>query len=98
MLPHAIAFNAGAAGALLDPVRNIFGADDIGNGLAAFADEVGAPRSLRELGFKEADLDRAAGLAMEASYWNPRTLVRDEVFELMRSAWSGDVEAESGRG
>ena len=98
MLPHTIAFNACAAGTLLDPVRDIFGGSNVGHGLAAFADEVGAPRSLRELGLKEANLDRAAGLAMEASYWNPRALVRDEVFELLRSAWSGDVEAESGRG
>lgn len=37
MLPHTIGFNADAAGALLDPVRNIFGNRDVGRGLTAFA-------------------------------------------------------------
>lgn len=94
MLPHTIAFNAEAAGPLLDPVRDIFGGNDVGQALADFAGEVGAPRALRDLGMKEDDLDRAADLAMEASYWNPRPLVRDEVLELMRSAWTGEVRAD----
>lgn len=90
MLPHTIAFNAGAAGPLLDPLREIFGSNDIGQGLAAFSDKVGAPRALRDLGLREADLKRAADLAMEASYWNPRPLVRDEILELLVAAWAGN--------
>lgn len=89
MLPHTIAFNARAAGALLDPVRNLFGEDDVGSALATFADMVGAPRALRDLGMKEDDLDRAADLVMEASYWNPRPLVRDEILTLLKAAWTG---------
>lgn len=96
MLPHTIAFNAEAAGPLLDPVRDIFGGNDVGQALASFAEEVGAPRALRDLGMKEDDLVRAADLAMEASYWNPRPLVRDEILELLRSAWTGDVGWEGG--
>ena len=66
MLPHTIGFNASAAGALLDPVREIFGDADVGRGLAAFADQVGAPRALRDLGMAEADLGRAAATALLA--------------------------------
>ena len=91
MLPHTIGFNASAAGALLDPVREIFGDADVGRGLAAFADQVGAPRALRDLGMAEADLGRAADLAMEAAYWNPRPLVRDEILGLLRAAWAGET-------
>lgn len=91
MLPHTIGFNADAAGALLDPLREIFGDADAGRALATFADRVGAPRALRDLGMAEADLGRAADLAMEASYWNPRPLVRDEILGLLRSAWAGEV-------
>jgi len=92
MLPHTIAFNAEAAGALLGPLRDIFGKNDVGQGLAAFANEVGAPRALRDLGLQEADLDRAASLAMEASYWNPRPLVRGDILRLLRAAWEGEVQ------
>lgn len=95
LLPHTIAFNAEAAGPLLDPVRDIFGGNDVGQALADFAGEVGAPRALRDLGMKEDDLDRAADLALEAFYWNPRLLVRDEVLGLLRSAWTGEVRADS---
>ena len=91
MLPHTIAFNADAAGALLDPLREIFGDADVGRGLAGFADRVGAPRGLRDLGMANADLVRAADLAMQASYWNPRPLVRDEILELLGAAWAGEV-------
>lgn len=97
MLPHTIAFNAGAAGALLDPLRAVFGESDVGRALADFADGVGAPRALRDLGLKAADLDRAADLAMEASYWNPRPLVRDEILRLLRLAWTGEAGIDVGR-
>jgi maleylacetate reductase len=97
MLPHTIAYNAGAAGALLDPVRDIFGDSDIGHALAAFADEIGAPRALRDLGLNESDLDRAADLALEASYWNPRSFQRDEILSLLSSAWAGEVGSQSGQ-
>ena len=89
MLPYTIAFNAQAAGSHLEPLREVLGTSDIGQGLAEFADRVAAPRSLRDIGMKEDDLERAADLAMTAAYWNPRPLVRDEILTLLRIAWSG---------
>lgn len=89
MLPYTIAFNAPAAGSLLDPLRSVLGAGDVGRGLAEFADRVDAPRALRDIGMREADLERAADLAMTAAYWNPRPLVRDEIFGLLHAAWAG---------
>jgi maleylacetate reductase len=90
MLPHTIAFNAAAAGPLLDPLCEVFGGNDVGQALVAFADKVKAPRTLRDLGLREADLDRAATLAMQTPYWNPRPLVRDEILDLLKAAWAGD--------
>jgi maleylacetate reductase len=43
ILPHVIAFNEEAVGALLDPVREIFGEQDAGTALAAFSRELGRP-------------------------------------------------------
>ncbi len=90
MLPHTIAFNAAAAGELLDPVRELFGGGHAGEGLARFADATGAPKSLGGLGMREEDLERAADLAMAEPYWNPRPLVRGEILDLLRRAWRGD--------
>ncbi|TPL03616.1 maleylacetate reductase [Mesorhizobium sp. B2-4-14] len=98
MLRYTIAFNATATGALLDPMREIFDDGDVGHALAIFADGVGAPRALRDLGMREADLAGAADLAMSAAYWNPRPLIRDEVLGLLRSAWAGEDRSQGGRG
>ena len=51
---------------------------------------IGAPRALRELGLAEADLDRAADLAVEAPYSNPRPVERAAVRRLLAAAWAGE--------
>ena len=72
-------------------MREIFGDADADRALAGSADQVGAPRTLRDLGMAEADLGRAADLARQAAYWNPRPLVRDEILGLLQRAWNGEV-------
>ncbi len=93
MLPHTIGFNARAAHALLEPLRKILGTRDLGAGLYAFAASLDAPQSLAELGMQEADLDRAADLAMSAPYWNPRPLTRKDILALLRTAFAGEPPA-----
>ena len=44
---------------------------------ARFAVAMKAPLALRDLGLQEDDLDRAAALATENPYWNPRPVERD---------------------
>lgn len=90
MLPYSVGFNAGVTGALLDPLRDIFGNRDAARGLAAFAGEMGSPASLRDIGMAETDLGRAADLAVEKAYWNPRVLERDEILALLQSAWRAE--------
>lgn len=89
ILPHAIAFNAEAVPDLLAPVAEIFGTGP-GLGLWDFAKQSGAPMALRDLGLKEADLDRAADLATANPYWNPRPVTRDGVRHLLQAAWAGE--------
>jgi maleylacetate reductase len=88
MLPHTAAFNAGAAADLLAPAAELFGGS-IGGGLWDFAKAVGAPRSLRDLGLAETDLDRAAAIALENPYWNPRPIDRPSIRTLLQHAWEG---------
>lgn len=93
VLPHAIAYNEGAVPDLLAPLRDVFGAASAGQGLYDFADRIGAPRALRDLGLAEADLDRAAAIATENAYWNPATLTREGLRSLLARAWAGDPPA-----
>jgi maleylacetate reductase len=93
VLPHAAAYNAAAAGDLLAPVTEALGGGGPGAALAGLATRIGAPRALSELGMAEADLDRAADLAVEAPYANPRPVERAAVRRLLAAAWAGEPPA-----
>lgn len=88
MLPHTAAYNAAAVPELLAPVAEIFG-DSAGGGLWDFAKQIGAPLALKDLGLSEADLDRAADIATENPYWNPRPIDRRSIRALLQDAWEG---------
>ncbi|MEO5756024.1 MAG: maleylacetate reductase [Mesorhizobium sp.] len=88
MLPHTIGFNAVAVPELLEPVARLFGGGP-GGGLHDFARSVGAPLTLSELGLKQADLDRAAEIATQNPYWNPRPFDRAAIRALLQDAWEG---------
>jgi maleylacetate reductase len=88
MLPHTIGFNAVAVPELLKPVADIFGGS-AGGGLHDFAKSINAPLTLREIGLKQADLDRAAEIATQNPYWNPRPFDRAAIRSLLQDAWVG---------
>ncbi len=90
VLPHAIAYNAAAVPDLLAPVAEIYGNANPGIALYDFAAEMGSPMALRDLGLREADLDRAADLATKNPYWNPRPIERDAIRRLLQAAWAGE--------
>lgn len=88
MLPNTIGFNAQAVPELLDPIRQVFD-DAPGPGLFTYAKSLGAPTSLKELGFKESDLDKAADIAVSNPYWNPRPVDRDGIRSMLQDAFEG---------
>ncbi|MBR0557886.1 maleylacetate reductase [Ciceribacter sp. L1K23] len=88
MLPHTAAFNAEAASEELGAAAELFGGS-IGGGLWDFAKSIGAPLSLKDFGLTEADLDRAADIAVENPYWNPRPIDRTSIRTLLQQAWEG---------
>jgi maleylacetate reductase len=93
ILPHAIAYNEAAVPDLLAPVADIFGAKTAGRALHDFAIASGAPLALRDLGLDEPDLDRAAELATQNPYWNPRPVERAALRHLLQAAWAGRAPA-----
>lgn len=88
MLPHTAGFNAGAAKDELSGAAEIFGGT-IGGGLWDFAKSLGAPMTLHELGLGESDLDRAAEIAVQNPYYNPRPIDRTSIRALLQAAWEG---------
>ncbi|WP_421982865.1 maleylacetate reductase [Roseibium sp.] len=92
MLPHTVGFNAAAVPEQLQPIADLFGATP-GAGLFDFSTKIGAPLALRDLGLSEADLDRAADIATENPYWNPRPIDRASIRNLLQDAWEGSRPA-----
>jgi maleylacetate reductase len=91
ILPHAIAYNARSAGALLQPICDLLGGTNAGAVLYDFAKALSAPMALRDLGLAEADLDRAADLATQKPYPNPHPVTRDAIRAMLQTAWAGDA-------
>ena len=88
LLPHTIHFNEQAVPDLLAPAADLFGGG-AGGGLWDFARSIGAPLALRDLGLSEADLDRAAEIAVANPYENPRPIGRESIRGLLQRAWDG---------
>lgn len=86
LIPHTAVYNGAAEG--LQPADDLFGGA-LGPGLWDFAQSLGAPLALKDLGVTEADLDRAADIAVKNPYWNPRPVERGAIRALLQDAWAG---------
>lgn len=93
ILPHAAAFNRAAAPEAMRLVAEALGATDAPAGLYDLAVRIGAPISLRDLGMPPDGLDRAAKLATENPYYNPRPLDYASVLQLLENAYRGERPA-----
>ncbi len=91
VLPHAIAYNeaAAAAGALERARRALGATGTVAQALYDLAQRHGAAMALRDLGMSEADLDRAADIAVTSPYWNPRPIERTAIRALLDAAFHG---------
>jgi maleylacetate reductase len=93
LLPHTTAYNEDATGGLLAPLAAAFGGDRAGASLWRFARGLGAPMKLADLGLTAADLDRAADLAVQNPYANPRPVTRAGIRHLLQQAHDGECPA-----
>ena len=89
ILPHAVAYNASAAPDAMHKVARAVGASSAALGLYDLAIAVGAKMALKDYGLKESDLDRAAELAIQNPYYNPRPVTREGVRRLLDDAYHG---------
>ena len=89
VLPHAIAYNRAAVPAAMQRAADALGAEDAAQGLYALARTLGAPAALKDLGMREADLDRAAEIATQSPYYNPRPVEYGAIRKLLDDAYHG---------
>jgi maleylacetate reductase len=89
ILPHAAAYNRAAASGAMRLIASALGVGDAPQGLYDLAKKLGTPLSLKELGMPEDGIERAAKLATESPYQNPRPVEYAGVKRLIEDAWHG---------
>ena len=91
LLPYAAAFNREAAPEAMRRLARALGAGvpDTPAALFALGRRLQVPASLAEIGMRREDLDRAAELATQSPYDNPRPVDRAGVRALLEDAFAG---------
>lgn len=89
ILPHAIQYNSDYAKEAMQKIAGALGSDDAARGVFDLSKSNGGPTSLKELGFKEEDLEKAADIAVSNPYANPAPLERGKLLQLLRNAYEG---------
>lgn len=93
LLPHATAYNAEAAPDAMERIARALGTTKAAEGLYELAFSLGAPVSLKALGLRREDLDKAADLAVLNPYYNPRPLSKAGIRTLLEHAFEGKPPA-----
>ncbi|MGW7823563.1 maleylacetate reductase [Streptomyces puniciscabiei] len=94
VLPHALAYNQPAApDAVAALQRALGGVDDPATALWELAGRLSTPRSLRELGMEEDDIDQIVEQVLAHPYANPREVTADGLTRLLSRAWAGEPPA-----
>jgi maleylacetate reductase len=90
VLPYVTAFNAPAAPDAAERIAAALGASSAAPALYAFGAELDSPRSLKELGFQEADIQGAARIIQPSvPPSNPRSVTEADLEQILHDAWAG---------
>jgi len=89
ILPHAVEFNRKAAPEAMRITAEALGAQDAARGLYDLAARIGARVALKDIGMPADGLERAAELATQNPYANPRPVEYAGVLQLLRNAYNG---------
>jgi maleylacetate reductase len=90
VLPHAMQYNSAAAPAAMQRVARSLGEKENAPGAVwDLESRLGIAMKLSDVGMKEADIERAARIASEAPYPNPRKVEFGPVLALLRDAFEG---------
>ncbi|MET9683838.1 maleylacetate reductase [Streptomyces coeruleorubidus] len=91
LLPYVAAFNLPAAPAAEQALRRALATDDVAKHLARASAELGAPRSLADLGLTVPDVDDVIAQAQDQPYANPRPVAAEALGFLLSAALQGTL-------
>ena len=89
ILPHATAYNREAAPDAMRRAAEALGSADAAQGIYDLIVKIGGPVALKDIGMPADGLDKAAKLATENPYYNPRPIEYAGVRELLEHAYHG---------
>lgn len=89
VLPHSVAYNREAAPEAMETIARALGVNDAATGLYDLAKSLGVPMALSELGMPVDGLERAADLATQNPYYNPRPIEKAAIYKLLSDAHAG---------
>jgi maleylacetate reductase len=90
VLPHAMKYNSEAASAAMARVARALGkSGSVPGAVWELESRLGLAMKLKDVGMKESDIERAAKIATEAPYPNPRKVEYGPVLALLRDAYEG---------
>lgn len=89
VLPHSVAYNSAAAPEAMATIASALGSSDAATGLYDLAKRLGVPLGLKEIGMPFAGLEKAADLATQNPYYNPRPIERNAILDLLVNAYEG---------
>ena len=92
VLPHAHSYNASAVPLVMKQLADVFpdSNGDALHGLNILLERLEVKRGLKEFGMKEEDIGTAADIAISNPYWNPRSIEKGPITELIRRCWAGE--------
>ena len=91
LLPHSVAYNAAATEEGTRQLAKAMQVDDPAVGIFELAKIVAAPTALKDIGVKEADLDKAVAIATEKELENPEPVTKERLRLLLNNAYHGKV-------
>ena len=89
VLPHATAYNRDFAPAAMRIAADALGVRDAAQGIFDLIGTIGARRALKDIGMPADGLERAAELATQNQYPNPRPIEIGPIRELLQNAYEG---------
>jgi maleylacetate reductase len=91
VLPYALAYNTAHAQAAMATIAHALQADDAAGGIQQLAQRLNLPTALKDIGMPRQGLARAAELAVQTPYPNPRGLEHDAIYALLQRAYEGSA-------